>query len=173
MFLPVLLLLVGVPVLELYLIVRVGEAIGVLPTVALLVATSLLGVRLMRSQGRAVVRNFSAAVAAGRPPGREALDGVLVFVGGALLMAPGFASDVVGAGLLAPPTRALMRRWIMRHHAGRLITWIAGAPRRTRNRRASPSGRGEPPHSGGYDVEGTAVDLNGTAGERDRQQLDR
>jgi UPF0716 protein FxsA len=173
MFLPALLLLVGVPVLELYLIVRVGEAIGVLPTVALLVATSLLGVRLMRSQGRAVIRNFSAAVAAGRPPGREALDGVLVFVGGALLMAPGFATDVVGAGMLAPPTRALLRRWIVRHHAGRVITWIAGAPGRTRNRRGGASGRAEPPRSGGYDVDGTAVDVNGTAAERDRHQLDR
>jgi UPF0716 protein FxsA len=173
MFLPALLLLIGVPVLELYVVVRVGEAIGVLPTVALLVATSLLGVRLMRSQGRAVIRNFSAAVAAGRPPGREALDGVLVFTGGALLMAPGFVTDIVGGAMLAPPTRALLRRWILHHYAGRLITWIAAAPGRARNRGAAASARGEPPHSGGYDVDGTAVDADGTAAERDRQQLDR
>jgi UPF0716 protein FxsA len=156
-FLLALLVLIGVPVLEIYVIVRVGEAIGVLPTIVLLVATSLLGVRLVRSQGRAVVRNFSAAIAAGRPPAREALDGVLVFTGGALLVAPGFVTDVFGALLLAPPTRALVRRWIVHHYTGRFVTFIAGAPRR---RRRPPNG------SGGYDMEGTAVDV-------DRQELDR
>jgi UPF0716 protein FxsA len=156
-FLLALLFVIGIPVLEIYVIVRVGEAIGALPTIALLVATSLLGVRLMRSQGRAVVRNFSAAIAAGRPPAREALDGALVFIGGALLVAPGFVTDVVGAVLLVPPTRALVRRWIVHHYAGRFVTFVAGAPRR----KGQGPGGGDP-----YDVEGTAVEL-------DRHELDR
>jgi UPF0716 protein FxsA len=159
-FLLALLVLIGIPVLEIYVIVRVGEAIGALPTIALLVATSLLGVRLMRSQGRAVVRKFSAAIAAGRPPAREALDGVLVFTGGALLVAPGFVTDAFGAALLAPPTRALVRRWIVHHYGGRFVTFVAGAPRRGRR---GPPGPGD---GDAYDVEGTAVEV-------DRRELDR
>lgn len=152
------LLLIGVPVLEIYVIIQVGDAIGALPTVALLVGTSLLGVRLMRSQGRRVVRNFRAAVAAGRPPGREALDGALVFTGGALLVAPGFLTDVFGVTLLAPPTRALVRRWVVHHYGGRLVTFVAGAPRRARRGDGGPRSPGA---SGvGYDVEGTAVDAD-------------
>src|SRR5258708_36091476 len=114
----------------------------------------------MRSQGRAVVRKFSAAIAAGRPPAREALDGVLVFTGGALLVAPGFVTDAFGAALLAPPTRALVRRWIVHHYGGRFVTFVAGAPRRGRRR---PPGAGD---GDGYDAEGTAVDV-------DRRELDR
>lgn len=165
MFLLALVALIGIPILELYVIVRVSEAIGVLPTVALLVLTSLIGVRLMRSQGRLVVRRFSAAVAAGRPPAREALDGALVFAGGALLMAPGFVTDVAGAAMLAPPTRALLRRWIVRHYAGRFVTFLAGAPRRGRRPGAGP-GTGPAGRAVAYDVEGTAV-------EADSRELDR
>ena len=156
MFLLALLVLIGIPVLEVYVIVRIGDAIGFLPTIAALVATSLIGVRLMRSQGRAVVRAFSAAIAAGRPPAREALDGVLVFVGGALLMAPGFITDVIGAALLAPPSRSALRRWIVRHYAGRFVTFLAGAPRR--GPRQGPPGA--PRRDDPYDVDGTAVEVD-------------
>ena len=152
------LLLVGVPILEIYVIIQVGDAIGVLPTVALLVATSLLGVRLVRSQGRRVVRNFTGAIAAGRPPAREALDGALVFTGGALLIAPGFVTDVFGATLLAPPTRALIRRWIVHHYSGRFMTFVAGGPRGAP--RGGPWRRGGAGGGPGYDVDGTAVDAD-------------
>jgi UPF0716 protein FxsA len=147
------LLLIGVPVLEIYVIIQVGDAIGALPTVALFVATSLLGVRLVRSQGRRVVRNFRDAIAAGRPPTREALDGALVFTGGALLIAPGFVTDVFGAALLAPPARSLIRRWIVHHYSGRFITFVSGAPRGGPWRRRGPGGPD-------YDVEGTSVDVD-------------
>jgi UPF0716 protein FxsA len=113
--LPLLVLLfIAVPILEIYVIIQVGEAIGVLPTIALLVLDSIGGSLLMRSQGRAVWRRFNAAIAEGRPPAREALDGVLVVFGGALLLAPGFVTDVFGAILLLPPTRAIVRRLLVR-----------------------------------------------------------
>jgi len=151
-----LLALLGVPLLEIFVIVKVGEAIGILPTVVLLAATSVLGVRLMRSQGRAVIGNFRAAIGAGRPPAREALDGALVFGGGALLMAPGFVTDVFGALLLAPPTRALVRRWIVHHYASRFLTFVAPSRRRGGPNASRGSGR-----SGSrYDVEGTAVEID-------------
>jgi UPF0716 protein FxsA len=145
---------IGLPILELYVIIRVGEAIGPLWTAAALIATSLIGVRLIRSQGRAVLRDFRSALAAGRPPAREALDGALVFVGGALLIAPGFITDVIGAILLVPPTRAIVRLLIVRHYSGRVLGYVTGAAPRGR-RPARPE-----------DIDGTAIDVD--AGELPR-----
>jgi UPF0716 protein FxsA len=143
--LPLLALFVIVPLVELYVIIQVGQAIGALPTIAILLADSILGAMLWRSQGRAAWRRFNAAIAEARVPGREVLDGVLVVFGGALLLTPGFVTDVLGVLLLLPPTRALMRRVLERRVAGRLR--VAGPPRRSR-----------PPS--GWDVDGTATDVD-------------
>jgi UPF0716 protein FxsA len=153
--LPLLVLLfVIVPIAELAVIIQVGEAIGVWWTIALLVADSVLGSLLMRSQGRAAWRRFNEATAAGRIPARETLDGVLVIFGGALLLTPGFISDVLGAILLVPPTRALVRRLLARRVAGRMVASVAGA--------GAGAPRGRPAWRGqrDYDVEGHAVDLD-------------
>src|ERR687886_1821280 len=93
------LVFIAVPIVEIYVIIQVGQAIGALWTIALLVADSVLGSMLMRSQGRAAWRRFNAAIAEGRPPAREVLDGVLVIFGGALLLTPGFLTDVLGVVL--------------------------------------------------------------------------
>jgi UPF0716 protein FxsA len=98
----------------------------------------------MRSQGRAAWRRFNAALVEGRPPAREVLDGVLVIFGGALLLTPGFITDVFGLAFLLPPTRAVLRRLLVRRFALRMVSAVA----RPRDR---------------WDVEGTAVDV-----ERDR-----
>ena len=151
-----LLLFIVVPLIELYVLLQVGQAIGVLPTIGLLILDSILGSMLMRSQGRVVWRRFNEAVAAGRVPAREVLDGVLVIFGGALLLTPGFATDVFGLVLLLPPTRALVRRALLRGVGARFMVSVArppgfgpGAPRR------------RPPGSGGFDdVEGTATEID-------------
>src|SRR3954447_1824101 len=135
-------LFIVVPLVELYVIIQVGQAIGVWWTLGLLVADSVLGSMLMRSQGRIAWRRFQAAVAEGRVPAREVLDGVLVIFGGAFLLTPGFVTDVLGAILLVPPTRALVRRVLVR----RLV------PRRL-------FGAGLRPPGPGADVEGTAVEV--------------
>src|SRR2546421_9758413 len=107
--LPILVVLfIAVPIAELYVIIKVGEAIGALPTIAILVADSIAGSALLRSQGRSAWRRFNQALAAGRPPAREVLDGALIIFGGAFLITPGFITDVVGVILLLPPTRALV-----------------------------------------------------------------
>jgi len=144
-----LLLFVGVPLVELYVIVQVGHAIGVLPTIALLVLSSLIGTALLRSQGRAVWRRFRAVLASGRPPARETIDGALVIVGGALMLAPGFVTDALGALLLAPPSRALARRGIARHARGRLLGGLAGFGAASRARRRQD-----------YDVDSTAREID-------------
>jgi UPF0716 protein FxsA len=123
-------LFIGVPILEIYVILQVGEAIGVLPTIALLILDSIFGAWLMRSQGRMVWRRFTAALAEGRPPAREVLDGALVIVGGALQLAPGFVTDALGFFLVIPPTRAIVRRALVRRLARRgairVGMWAAG-----------------------------------------------
>jgi len=148
--LPVLLLLfIVVPIAELAVIIQVGQQIGVLWTIAILVADSILGSLLMRSQGRAAWRRFNEALQAGRPPAREVLDGVLVIFGGALLLTPGFLTDIFGLVLLIPPTRAVVRTVLVRRFADRMI---ASATRRAPGPRPQPGG-----NQG--DVEGTAVDV--------------
>ena len=154
--LPLLVLLfIVVPIVELFVIIQVGEAIGVLPTIALLIADSVLGSVLMRSQGRAAWRRFNEALRAGRVPAREVLDGALVIFGGALLLTPGFISDVLGLLLLVPPTRALVRAVIARRLAHRMVVTVSGPGQRPQRR---PS-----------DVEGSAVDIDPDAIEPRRE----
>ncbi len=117
MLAPLVLLFVLVPIVELFVILQVGAAIGAWWTIALLVAASVLGSVLMRAQGRAVWRRFGEAVRAGRPPATEVADGALVLFGGALLLTPGFATDALGLALLLPPTRAIVRRALVRRLA--------------------------------------------------------
>jgi len=156
--LPLLVLLfVVVPIAELYVIIQVGEAIGVLPTIALLIVDSVLGSILMRSQGRAAWRRFNAAVAEGRMPHREVLDGVLVIFGGALLLTPGFLSDILGIVLLLPPTRALLRGVVGRRILPRIVVsglGSFGGTGRADGTRRRPAG------ADGADVEGTATEVD-------------
>lgn len=138
------LLFVVLPIAELYVIWTLGDAIGIWLTLGLLVADSLVGSYLLRSQGRTVWRRFNAALAEGRVPHREVIDGVLVVFGGAFLITPGFITDVAGLVLLLPPTRALVRRVLVARLGARVavgMTTAAGA-RRHRD----------------YDVEGTSTE---------------
>ena len=109
MLLPLVLLFIVVPIAELAVIIQVGQEIGVGWTIAILIADSILGSMLMRAQGRAAWRRFNEAMQAGRVPAREVLDGALVMFGGALLLTPGFITDILGFLLLIPPTRAVVR----------------------------------------------------------------
>src|SRR3954471_4063417 len=142
-------LFIVVPIAELAILIQVGQLIGVWWTIALLVADAVLGSMLARSQGRAVWRRFNLALQAGRPSAREVLDGTLVLFGGALLLAPGFLTDVFGIVLLLPPTRAFVRAVLVRRFLGRMV---ASMPRGGGGGASSPRARQS------YDVEGTAVD---------------
>lgn len=153
-------LFIAMPILEIYVIIQVGEAIGILPTVALLIVDSLAGAWMMRSQGRIVWRRFTEALAQGRPPAREVLDGALVIVGGALGLAPGFVTDVIGLMLIAPPTRAVVRRALVRRLAQRGAMSVGVWPAGGRSGKPRPG-----PGPADYDVEGTAQE------DRDRRHL--
>jgi UPF0716 protein FxsA len=163
-----LLLFIVVPIVELFVILQVGEAIGAIPTIALLIADSILGSVLMRSQGRASWRRFNAALAEGRVPHREVLDGVLVIFGGALLLTPGFVTDLLGVLLLLPPTRAVLRGVVGRRLLPRMVVSGFGSLGRTPGGGAGGPGpaRGPGPRAGrtapprGADVEGTATEVD-------------
>jgi UPF0716 protein FxsA len=127
------------PVAELYLILKVGDLIGVPLTILLLAADSVIGSLLLRSQGRAAWRRLNEALAEGRMPHREVQDGALVIFGGAFLITPGFITDVIGLLMLLPPTRPLVRRLVMR-----------ALTRRAERRMGRPRGD--------FDVEGTATE---------------
>jgi len=139
----VLLLLIIWPIAEIYVAIQVAEAIGVLLTLLALVVSWPLGVWLVRAEGRAAWRRLGAAVAAGRPPAREVLDGALIVAGGALLIVPGFLTDLVGLLLLAPPTRSLARAGMVRNLQSRVVVQA------TRFGRSPAS----------YDVDSTARDV--------------
>jgi UPF0716 protein FxsA len=140
-----------VPVAELYVIYKVGDAIGVLPTFLLLALDSVLGSLLLRAQGRAVWRRFNEAMAAGRIPHREVIDGVLVIFGGAFLLTPGFLTDIVGLLLLLPPTRSLFRRIAVRRLGRRVAAGVADRPDRQ-----------------SWDVDGTATEHDAASGRLER-----
>jgi UPF0716 protein FxsA len=159
--LPLLLLLfIVVPLVELYVIIQVGQAIGPLPTIGLLLLDSILGSVLLRSQGRGAWLRFNQAIAMGRVPTREVADGVMIIFGGALLLTPGFVTDILGALFLLPPTRAILRRLLRRAAARRFIVAAPfGAMRR------GASGRGGPR---AWDVEGSAREVDGDPGHLPR-----
>jgi UPF0716 protein FxsA len=138
--LALLLLFIVLPLAELYVIIKVGDTIGVPWTILLLAADSILGALLLRSQGRAVWRRFNEALSQGRMPHREVQDGVLVIFGGAFLITPGFITDILGLLMLIPPTRAVVRRLAMRVVRRRIELRVA-----------------EPPEGVRFDVEGTAT----------------
>ena len=142
-------LFIVVPIAELAILIQIGQAIGVWWTIALLIVDAVLGSLLARSQGRVTWRRFNEALRAGRPPAREVMDGALVLFGGALLLTPGFLSDILGVFLLLPPTRALVRAVLVRRFANRMVASMT-APRDGGGQRPRPRQA--------YDVEGSAVD---------------
>src|SRR5262245_3627496 len=148
------LLFIVVPIAELFVIIKVGELIGVWPTLALLLADALLGSLLLRHQGRGAWRRFNEALAARRFPGKEVADGVLIVIGGTLLLTPGFITDIAGLFLLIPPTRALARRALKRLTIGRFtVVGVGGGP----GPFGSTPGGSRP--SRDYDFEATAEEV--------------
>jgi UPF0716 protein FxsA len=141
-------LFIVVPIVELYVIIQIGSLIGVLPTLALLVADALLGSLLLRQQGRGAWRRFNEALAARRFPAREVADGLLIAIGGTLLLTPGFVTDIVGLVFLIPPTRAIVRRLLRGVVAKRFV--VIGAP--------VPTGSTESNRH--YDYDGTAEEID-------------
>ncbi len=114
------LLFVIVPVVELILLIQVGQLVGLLPTVALVVFTGVTGAWLARAEGVRVFFQFQRELASGRLPGQALLDGISVLIGGAFLLTPGILTDVVGFSLLLPFTRRRIQTRIRKRLEGRI-----------------------------------------------------
>jgi len=113
------LLFVVVPILELMLLIELGQVVGLLPTLALVMFTGVTGAWLARAEGTRVFFQFQTELASGRLPGQALLDGISVLIGGAFLLTPGVLTDFAGFSLLFPPTRRWMQRWARaRYEAG-------------------------------------------------------
>lgn len=159
-------LLIVAPLVELYVIIQVAQVIGGWETLALLVIESVIGAWLLKRQGLAVLRRVGEAVEQGRAPGKEVVDGLLLLVAGALMLAPGFVGDVFGYLLLLPPTRALVRVPIMRRFSnggfGRFGAMFPG-----------PGGAGGTTFVGTFRVRssGDVIDVDGRD-QRDRPSLE-
>ncbi len=97
-----------VPFIEIWLLIKVGSVIGAIPTIFFVVFTSILGAYLLRQQGMATIRRFQQSVQGGQLPAKELLEGVILLMGGALLMTPGFFTDILGLICLLPFTRPLV-----------------------------------------------------------------
>lgn len=117
----VFLALLVVPVAEIALIVAVGSVIGGWQTLALLLAESALGAYLVKHEGRRSWQALVSALNTGQMPGRELADAMLVLIGGALLLTPGFLTDIAGFFLILPFTRPITRRWLQRVVERRLV----------------------------------------------------
>jgi UPF0716 protein FxsA len=111
------LLFLVVPFAELFVLIQVGQVIGALPTIGLLIAISVIGAWLVKREGFATLARARERIDAGQVPGREIVDGVLILFAGALLVTPGFLTDVLGVLLLLPPIRAALR--------GATVGWLA------------------------------------------------
>lgn len=132
-----------VPMLELVLLIKIGQSIGALATVALVLATAVIGAFIVSRQGLAVVSRTLEAVSQGRPPVEAVLDGLFLLVAGALLLTPGPIGDAVGFALLVPPLRrAIARagmRWVLRRAEVRIETHTSGGAAESRSS-ARPAG---------------------------------
>lgn len=120
MFVLLTVLFLVIPIVELWVIVAAAQTIGVAPTLVVLVAISVAGAYLCKWAGLGVLMRMQKTVRRGGVPTREVVDGFLVLLAGALLLVPGFVSDVMALGLLFPPTRSVARRLVLRRYKGRL-----------------------------------------------------
>jgi len=143
--------LLVVPLIEIYVIVQVGQAIGGWWTLLLLIAESALGAWLVKREGKRAWRALKAALESGKMPGRELADGALLLIGGTLLLTPGFVTDVFGFFCVLPFTRPIARRLLAAFVTNRMMltigTPVNGFDRsayRPRPRGGKPKPPGEP-----------------------------
>lgn len=114
-FIPLIILM---PILDLYILVKASQSMGFGPTILLIIATGIAGYYLAKSEGKLIIRDINRAMGEGRVPGDEILTGLSILVGGFLLLLPGIVTDIIGITMVLPGTRELYKAYIKR--------WIQG-----------------------------------------------
>ena len=133
MFARLLLLFITIPVLELCVFLLLGSKIGIAPTLAIIVITAILGAWLTKSQGLKALTKYQNALSQGRLPHEEVMDGLMILVAGAVLLAPGFLTDAIGFSLLVPTVRDFVKG-IVKAYLGSRVSVAGeamGAPKKT------------------------------------------
>lgn len=120
------LLFIVVPIAELAVIIQVGQSVGVLATIGLLIAVSIVGAWMVRFQGWSVFRSAQARLARGEMPSDELIAGMAILFAGALMLTPGFITDALGLALLIPPIRKVLIAFVRRRYRGRVQTFGTG-----------------------------------------------
>jgi len=120
MFTKLLLLFILVPVAELAIFIALGDKIGLEATLGIIVLTALIGAYLTKSQGLKALNNYQQALAQGRLPHEEVMDGLMILIAGAVLLTPGFLTDAIGFSLLIPPFRKVVKAIIKQRLQGRV-----------------------------------------------------
>lgn len=153
-----LLLFVGMPLLELYMVIQVGQVIGAGWTILLLVLDSVVGAIVVRREGARAWRALRDTLARGGVPAKELADGALVLVGGTLLLTPGFVTDALGLLLVLPFSRPLFRGLLTRALASRLVPVTFGSWPGAPGQASSPGDAGRPGPGSGPVVRGDVVE---------------
>ena len=125
-----LILFIGIPVVEMYILIKVGGIIGPLPTIGLVVLTATVGLALLKHEGLATLHRVQAKLNTGEIPGVELLEGIMLLVGGALLLTPGFVTDAIGFTCILPGLRQPIAQWLLSKVGHRIM---AGPPNRQQN----------------------------------------
>ncbi len=112
MFFRLFLLFALIPIVEIYLLIRLGAVIGAINTIVVVIITAMLGAWLARRQGFQTLVNIRAMLARGQVPAEEIVDAFLIFAAGLVLLTPGFMTDVAGFLLLIPQARKRIKKWI-------------------------------------------------------------
>lgn len=115
-------LFIGVPAVEIYVLIKVGGLIGALPTLGIIVATGVAGAALAKHQGLTAVKQVQDAISSGDRIGSSLVEAALVLAAGLLMLTPGFITDAVGLSLLVPPIRSLAAARIVKWGASRVAT---------------------------------------------------
>jgi UPF0716 protein FxsA len=123
-----------VPLVELFILIKIGSHIGALNTLLLVILTALLGALLVRLEGLRTLRQIQSSLSQGQIPAEELVDGVLIFAGGILLLTPGVLTDFFALILLFPYTRTYFKRWLRR----RFDRMVASGSVRLNYRRGDP-----------------------------------
>jgi len=105
-----------IPFVEIYLLIQVGGIIGAFPTILLVVFTAVLGAWLLKQQGLATFQRFQESLAQGVIPAYEMIEGPIILVGGALLLTPGFITDIIGFACLIPQLRRKIAQFVIEHY---------------------------------------------------------
>ena len=125
MFFYLLLLFTLVPVLEIWILIRIGQAIDVGPTIGLIILTGVVGAALARREGMRVLLRINESLSRGQMPANEVIEGLMIFVAGIALVTPGIVTDTIGFAVLIPPIRAWLRRRLVRYFKARIV--VTGA----------------------------------------------